>query len=95
MGKWKLHFPHKYRTIVGTTPGSDGTPGPYIHPTTELELYDLESDIGESTNLAAQYPEIVERMTQLANEMRADLGDNLTKTKATGKRAPGRVDNTK
>ena len=91
MGKWKLHFPHKYRTIVGTTPGSDGTPGPYIHPTTRLELYDLEADIGEGTNIASQYPEVVERMTVLAEEMRADLGDNLTKTKGTGQRPPGRV----
>jgi arylsulfatase A len=91
MGKWKLHFPHQYRTIIGTTPGKDGTPGPYKYPKTTVELYNLETDIGEATNVADQYPEIVERMTQLADEMRADLGDNLTKTKASGKRPPGRV----
>ncbi len=91
MGKWKLHFPHQYRTIVGTTPGNDGTPRPYKHPRTTLELYNLETDIGESTNVADQHPDIIERMTQLADTMRADLGDNLTKTKATGKRPPGRI----
>ncbi len=35
------------------------------------ELYDLESDIGETTNLAAQYPEKVQEMRQLLADIKA------------------------
>ncbi len=90
-GRWKLHFPHNYRSMVGQTPGTDGSPGKYKQMKTGLALYDIQSDIGETTNVADQYPEVVQRLLTLADEMRADLGDNLTKTKPTGKRQPGRV----
>src|SRR5690606_26616547 len=33
-GKWKLHFPHAYRTLRGA-PGRDGKPGPYETARTE------------------------------------------------------------
>jgi len=39
------------------------------------ELYDLESDIGETTNLAAKYPDVVKRLLALAEKAREDLGD--------------------
>ena len=42
-------------------------------------------------NLAAQYPEVVERLSKLADEKRADLGDKLTGITGTGLREPGRV----
>ena len=91
-GRWKLHFPHRYRTMEGKEPGIDGRPGPYAHKETGLALYDLETDIGESTDVAASHPEIVARLTQLADAMRAELGDALTKVKPTANRAPGRVE---
>ena len=31
-GKWKLHFPHEYRTLKAA--GSGGKPGPYVAKTT-------------------------------------------------------------
>jgi arylsulfatase A-like enzyme len=38
----------------------------------ETELYDLESDISESVNLADEYPEITERMQQLFESSRTE-----------------------
>lgn len=38
------------------------------------ELYDLESDIGESKNVAADHPEIVKSLTELAATADKDLG---------------------
>jgi arylsulfatase len=35
---------------------------------TEFELYDLKSDIGESRNVAAEHPEVIKRMQEIANE---------------------------
>lgn len=41
----------------------------------ELSLYDLENDIGETTNVAVEHPEVLARLRQLAHEARMDLGD--------------------
>ena len=38
------------------------------------ELYDLESDIGETTNVSAQHPEVVARLTRLIEECVEDMG---------------------
>ncbi len=73
--------------------GSGGTPGKYDNGRKiGLELYDLLEDIGELHNVADANPEVVKRLTELADAMRYDLGDNLTKIKATGKREPGRIE---
>jgi arylsulfatase len=90
-GPWKLHFPHGYRSMVGRKAGADGSPGKYDYSVkTGLELYNLESDIGENRNVAAQHPEVVKRLTALADAMRADLGDGLTGSDGTERREPGR-----
>jgi arylsulfatase A len=88
-GKWKLHFPHEYRTLAGNTGGADGTPGNYAQDKTGLALYDLEADPGEKVNLADKHPEIVERLTKLADKARADLGDTVTKMEGKGVRPAG------
>ena len=78
-GRWKLHFPHAYRSMVGREPGGDGIPGKYDYGVRiGLELFDLAEDIGESRNVAGEQPGVVLRLTQLADSMRADLGDALT-----------------
>lgn len=41
----------------------------------ELALYDLDSDIGETLNVAADHPDVLVRLRQLAHEARMDLGD--------------------
>jgi hypothetical protein len=38
-------------------------------------LYNLENDISETNNLAAQYPDIVEKLLIEAEKARNDLGD--------------------
>jgi arylsulfatase len=90
-GKWKLHFPHKYRSYEGVEPGNDGFGGPYAEGATELALYDLENDIGERHNVAEKYPQIVQRLKALAQKMRQELGDSLTKHKGKEIRPAGRV----
>ncbi|RIV73660.1 sulfatase [Flagellimonas aequoris] len=92
-GKWKLYFPHRYRTMDGQEPGKDGQPGEYrMVDLKEIELYDLESDISEVTNVAAQHPEVVAEIEKLANEMRYRLGDSLKNMKGSETREPGRID---
>ena len=91
-GKWKLHFPHTYRSMIGQTLGQDGMPGKYDYtPEIGLALFDLEKDIGEEHDVAEQFPEVVERLTRLADAKRAELGDKLTGVVGTGVREPGRV----
>jgi arylsulfatase A-like enzyme len=91
-GRWKLHFPHDYRTLDGNPPGKDGKPGRYVQTHTDLALYDLEADIGEKNNVAEKHPDVVKRLTTLADAMRDDLGDSLTKRQGKGVRKPGTVD---
>jgi arylsulfatase A len=71
-GKWKLMFPQNYNS---PTPGSGGIPGPGHRKTLELSLFDLEADIGETTNLASQHPDVVDQLTRDADQMRMQLGD--------------------
>ncbi len=90
-GKWKLHFPHPYRSLKNK-PGSGGSPGPYIQKKTGLALYNLDDDVSESKNVANQHPDVVKRLTALAEQAREDLGDTGTKRKGKNNRQPGRVD---
>ncbi len=89
-GRWKLVFPHKYRSLTGE-PGRDGMPHGYTYPTCGLELYDLENDIGERHNVIDQHPDVLARLQALAEQARADLGDSLTKRKGAGRRPPGQL----
>ena len=41
----------------------------------EFQLFDLESDPGETVNLAAEHPETLARLRQLAHRARMELGD--------------------
>jgi arylsulfatase A-like enzyme len=83
-GKWKLHFPHEYQAIKSG--GADGKPGQYEKRKLELSLFDLEADEGETKNEAAAHPDVVSRLTALAERIRADLGDTATKTIGKGVR---------
>jgi arylsulfatase len=92
-GKWKMYFPHTYRTMDGQEPGKDGLPGEYkMIEMDEIELYDVTSDISETNNVAADYPEVVDKIKLLANEMRHELGDSLLDLEGTKNREAGKIE---
>ena len=82
-GPWKLQFPHVARSMKGQPPGRGGVPGKYRDIAVDLELYDLDSDVGETRNLASERPEVVARLQGLADAMRASLGDRLRRRAGT------------
>ncbi|MFM7604053.1 MAG: sulfatase-like hydrolase/transferase, partial [Prosthecobacter sp.] len=91
-GRWKLQLPHKYRSISGVTEkAQNGIPVLYKQMTIDQpELYDLYTDISESKNVAADYPEEVARLQKHAQTIRSELGDSLMKQpKGGGTREPG------
>ena len=91
-GPWKLVLPHTYRTLGGNPPGHDGMPAKYQpRPVTAPELYNLDSDVRERENVAAQNPAVMQRLLALAEGCRDDLGDLITKRQGKGVREPGRV----
>lgn len=67
-GKWKLHLPHGYRTLVEA--GNDGEPGQYDTAHIELSLFDMENDPYETTNVIDEYPEVAQELKVLAEKHR-------------------------
>jgi len=89
-GMFKLVFPHKYVTYGAHVPGNDGKPGQLTNlEITQPELYDLRRDPGERYNVIAQYPEVANKLMKIADNMREDLGDNLTLNPGKNRRLPG------
>jgi len=86
-GRWKLILPHTYNAV---TRRHGGEP---VHEQRKVatELYDLENDVSETTNVASRHPHVVRRLEALAEKARADLGDSLTNRVGKGVRQPGRV----
>ena len=64
-GKWKLHFPHEYRTMAGKPGGTGGIPTKYSQGKIGLSLFNLRTDIGETKDLKDQKPEITEKLSKL------------------------------
>ena len=91
--KWKLYFPHRYRTMDGQEPGKDGQPGQYrMVDLEEIELYDVVNDVSETQNVAEENPEVVAEIKVFANTMRQRLGDSLLGIEGTETREPGYVE---
>jgi len=88
-GKWKLHLPHPYQHLESA--GGDGKPGRYVRQEQELALYDLENDVGETTNVAGKNPDVVKRLMTFVERARADLGDALVGREGRNVREPGRL----
>ena len=75
-GRWKLVFPRPARgEAEWMLSRGTGYVGEVHEPVAELELYDLDADIGETADVAAEHPDVVARLTALADEARAELGD--------------------
>ena len=64
-GDWKLYLP-----LEGRFANLQRKPEP-----AKLALYDVRHDVGEDREVSAQHPEIVSKLTALAEKARADLGD--------------------
>lgn len=65
-GPWKLHLP-----------GANAAPAPkgkQKAAASAPQLYQLDEDIGETTDVAAQNPGVVERLMALAEAVQGDLG---------------------
>lgn len=54
-------------------------------------LYDLEADIGETTDVSTQNPDVVNRLEELAEKAREDLGDDVTGQEGNNLRPIGRL----
>ena len=76
-GKWKLMLPH-------TEPADTGILKRWKRHVDQADakrikteqLYDLDNDIGETTNVAKQNPEVVAKLTKLATAAKNDIGDH-------------------
>ena len=90
-GDWKLHFPHSYRSLTGE-PGMDGRPNGYTQAKTDLALFNLKDDLGETTDVKDQHPDVVAMLQKYADEAREELGDSAKKMQGRGFRAPARID---
>ena len=79
-GKWKLHV--RKDSVADAT--GDGAVN---------ELYDVESDVGETNNVYGDHPDVVEALTAKLDSCRKDIGDAATGAKGENVRPVGRVDN--
>jgi hypothetical protein len=79
-GPWKLALTTQKETM-GQEAADDAKKNP--------RLYHLDQDIGEKTNLAAQHPDIVAKLTALAEKMTTEIGGDAPKSR----RPPGEVEN--
>ena len=59
------------------------------HGAEALELYDLLTDPGETSDVAADHPDVVERMLRVADEVRRSLGDDRLGVPGPERRPPG------
>ncbi len=78
-GPWKLAIATQ-KESMGKEAAGDATTNP--------RLYNLDAEIGERTNLADKHPEIVAKLTALAEKMSAEIGGNDPKSR----RPAGEVD---
>ena len=90
-GRWKLHVSRELRpdqrTGVVTQAQIDA------NANTIPGLYDLASDIGETTNVIDSRPDVVAELSALAEACRVDIGDEATGVVGANVRPKGRVDN--
>jgi arylsulfatase A len=91
-GKWKLEFPRRYVSLNGRPGGKGGMPARYDTLTiSSPQLYDLDADPGQKHDVAAQHPDVLERLLAYGEQAREDLGDGLTQRSGKGRREPGRL----
>jgi len=83
VGPWKLAIAPQSEGMGKTGQTIDASPE-------KPRLYNLDAEIGEWTNVAAEQPDVVKRLQALAAQMAADIGDG---TPGPGVRPAGEVQN--
>jgi hypothetical protein len=68
-GKWKLVLPRPAK------PKWTLWSARMIDAVKEIQLFDLQADIGETKNLAKEHPDVVGRLMKLIENAREDIGD--------------------
>lgn len=68
-GRWKMVLPRE------NAPKGLGWWARMIEEVSEIQLYDLDADPSESTNVAASHPEIIALLTKRIEAARVELGD--------------------
>ncbi|NBS20007.1 MAG: arylsulfatase, partial [Flavobacteriia bacterium] len=82
-----------YRTLNGRVGTNDGFPIPYeMNAIESPALFNLENDPSETRDVAADHPEMVEKITKIADSIRAVLGDRIKGIEGKEVRPVGRVD---
>lgn len=79
-GEWKLYLPLEAKFMNLQRKGQPA----------KLELYDVRHDVGEQSEVSAQHPDVVARLTALAEKARSDLGD--VNRVGSGQREAGMVE---
>jgi len=89
--RWRLTFPHTHIAYGPSGSRDGGYRTPYEQREAAFALYDLDADVGETVDVAAEHPDVVAELEALAAAVREDLGDRLRGVEPTGARAPGRL----
>jgi len=92
--KWKFYVPHTYRSLNGKVGTNDGYPIPYDMNKIETPaLFNLETDPEENRDVASENPDLVAKISKIADSIRQVLGDRLTGVKGSEVRPVGRIEN--
>lgn len=83
---WKLVLPHRSQAYGAGEVGKDGFRGKTPLQEVPMALYNLTHDPGEKYDVQDQFPEMVEKIMQIAEQARQDLGDELTQRKGNNVR---------
>jgi len=75
-GPWKLHLPRSPEQLPFWDKNKD------FAKLQSPVLYNLQTDEAESINVAADHPEVVREMTDLASSIREDLGEFMQRGKS-------------
>jgi len=91
-GKWKLQLPHLDRHSPDPEKiGHGGVRGGIRPERRQLALFDLNSDPGETKDLAERHPDVVRRLLQFAERAREDLGDAIAGKEGRNVRPAGKA----